>query len=584
MKKHILLIACWLITIVGMAQPSPKTSSVYKHLDDDLSKPFYSDKKGVFAKNGMVSSAHPFASQVGTDILKAGGNAIDAAVATFFALAVVYPRAGNIGGGGFLVYRDNKGKTTSLDFREKAPLAANRDMYLDEKGNPIQGMSWVGHSSSGVPGSVDGVYEMHKKFGKLSWKTVLQPAVDFAEKGVTLTEREALGLNSVRAEIMKHNPGKSYFLKADSSQWKTGELLIQKDLAKTLRQIQTQGRDGFYKGETAKLLVEEMKSAKAPITQKDLDSYHSAWRKPIEGQYKDYKIISMPPSSSGGIVLLQLLKMVEPYPLARWGWHSDSTTQVMVEAERRGYADRSKFLGDPDFVKIPIKTLTNEDYLARRWSDFSFSKASESKAIKAGEIQGSESLETTHFSVVDKDGNAVAITTTLNNSYGSMVVVKGAGFMMNDEMDDFSVKPGVPNTYGLIGAEANSIQPGKRMLSAMSPTILEKNGKLFMVVGTPGGATIITSVFQTILNVIEHGMGMQEAVNALKFHHQWLPDVVLYEQGGFSDKTVERLKSKGYNMTIQKGTLGRMDCILVLPDGMLEGGSDPRAENTSVGY
>lgn len=558
--------------------------SVYRHLDDDLTKPFFSDKKGVFARNGMVASAHPVASQVGVDILKQGGNAIDAAVATFFALAVVYPRAGNIGGGGFLVYRDKTGKTYSLDFREKAPLSASRDMYLDEKGNPIPGMSWVGHSSSGVPGSVDGAVEMHKKLGKLPWKIVLQPAVDLAEKGVALTEREAQGLNSVRSELIKHNPGKGYFLKPDSSKWQTGEMLVQKDLAATLRRIQSHGRNGFYSGQTAKQLIEEMKNAKAPISQKDLDSYRAAWRKPIEVPYKDYKVISMPPSSSGGVVLAQLLKLVEPYPLARWGWHSDSTTQVMVEAARRVYADRAKFLGDPDFVKIPTSTLLSAPYLKERWSDFSFVKATDSKAVKGGAIAGYESMETTHFSVVDKEGNAAAITTTINNSYGSMVVVQGAGFLMNDEMDDFSVKPGVPNTYGLIGAEANSIRPGKRMLSAMTPTILEKNGKLNMVVGTPGGSTIITSVFQTILNVIEHGMGMQESVNAFKFHHQWLPDVVLYEQGGFSEKTLEKLKARGYNMTIQRGTLGRMDCILVRPDGQLEGGSDPRAENTSIGY
>lgn len=564
---------------------TPKTEgSVYRHLDDDLSKPFYSDKKGVFAKNGMVASAHPVASQVGVDILRQGGNAIDAAVATFFALAVVYPRAGNIGGGGFLVYRDKQGKTYSLDFREKAPFAASRDMYLDEKGSPINGMSWVGHSASGVPGSVDGAYEMHKRFGKLPWKAVLQPAIDYAEKGITLTEREAQGLNSIRPEILRHNPGKGYFLKPDSSKWETGELLIQKDLAATLKRIQTKGRDGFYKGETARLLVEEMKQAKAPITQKDLDNYRSAWRKPIEINYKNYKVISMPPSSSGGIVLAQLLKYVEPYPLNRWGWHSDSTTQVMVEAERKAYADRAKYLGDPDFVRIPVETLLSAPYLKKRWADFRFSEAIPSKVTKAGDVPGYESMETTHFSVVDKEGNAVAITTTINNSYGSMVVVKGAGFLMNDEMDDFSIKPGVPNAYGLIGAEANAIAPGKRMLSAMTPTILEKNGKLNMVVGTPGGSTIITSVFQTILNVVEHGMGMQESVNALKFHHQWLPDVVLYEQGGFSEKTLEKLKARGYNMVVQKGTLGRMDCILVLPDGSLEGGSDPRAENTSIGY
>ncbi|MFN8356802.1 MAG: gamma-glutamyltransferase [Spirosomataceae bacterium] len=596
MKKYHFIAAALLVSTIACSQPTPKKTppprpaadsvagSFYRHLDDDLTKPFYSDKKGVFAPNGMVASAHPVASQVGVDILKAGGNAIDAAVATFFALAVVYPRAGNIGGGGFLVFRDKKGQSYTLDFREKAPLSASKDMYLDESGKPIPGMSWAGHSASGVPGSVAGAVEMHKRFGKLSWKQVLQPAITLAENGTVLTEREASGLNSIRNEIMKHNPGKSYFLKQDSSKWQKGELLLQKDLAATLKRIQSQGKAGFYKGETAKLLLAEMQKSKAPFTQEDLDKYDAVWRDPITCQYKNYKLITMPPSSSGGVVLKQLMKFVEKYPLNRWGWHSDSTTQVMIEAERRAYADRSVYLGDMDFVKVPINEMTSEAYLKKRWEDFSFEKATDSKNLKAGVISTYESLETTHFSIVDKEGNAVAITTTINNSYGSMVVVKGAGFLMNDEMDDFSIKPGVPNAYGLIGAKANAIEPSKRMLSAMTPTILEKNGKLYMVVGTPGGSTIITSVFQTILNVIEHGMSMQESVNALKFHHQWLPDVILYEKGGFSDKTIEKLKAKGYNMSVQQGTLGRMDCILVLPDGTLEGGSDPRAENTSIGY
>ena len=584
------------LVLLGMvscktAQNMNKKSSVregtgfYQFITDDPNaKPFYSDRQGVIAKKGMVASAHPDASAVGSAILKAGGNAIDAAVATHFALAVVHPSAGNLGGGGFLVYRDRQGQNFTLDFREKAPAAATRDMYLDSAGTVIPNMAWLGIDASGVPGSVDGLATMHQRFGRLPWKHVVQPAIDLATSGVLLTKDEATGLNRIKGDLLKFNPGKTYFLKPDSTEWQTGERLIQADLARTLRRIQEQGRDGFYKGETASLLVREMAPAKAPITQKDLDDYHSAWREAIVGSYRGHKVISMPPTSSGGIALVQLLKFVEPYPLGKWGWHSDSTTQVMIEAERRVYADRARWLGDPDFFKVPQKELVDEQYLRKRWTDFNFAQASDSKAISGGPIAGYENNETTHYSVVDEEGNAVAITTTINNGYGSRVMVGGAGFLMNDEMEDFAVKPGVPNVFGLIGREANAVQPGKRMLSSMTPAILEKDGKLFMVVGTPGGSTIITSVFQTILNVTDHGMTMQQSVNALKFHHQWLPDKTVFEQGAFSEKTLQKLIDRGYVMEMQKNTLGRMDCILVRPDGTLEGASDPRGDNTSVGF
>jgi len=563
----------------------PAEKGVYQYVTDDPNaKPFYSDRQGVIGRKGMVASAHPEASKVGTEILKAGGNAIDAAVATHLALAVVHPSAGNLGGGGFLVYRDKTGQSFALDFREKAPFAATRDMYLDSTGNVVKNMAWLGISASGVPGSVDGLVTMHQRFGRLPWKQVVQPAIDLAQNGVVLTDDEAKGLNRLRTDVMRFNPGKSYFIKPDSSEWKSGEKLVQTDLAQTLRRIQTGGRDGFYKGETAALLVKEMAPAKAPIVQKDLDGYHSAWREPVVGSYRGYKVISMAPTSSGGIALLQLMKLVEPFPLNRWGWHSDSTTQVMIEAERRVYADRAKWLGDPDFFKVPQKELVEPQYLQKRWQDFNWAKASDSKAVSGGAIPGYESSETTHYSVVDADGAAASVTTTINNGYGSRVVVGGAGFLMNDEMEDFAVKPGVPNVFGLVGTEANSVQPGKRMLSSMTPTIVEKDGKLFLVVGTPGGSTIITSVFQTILNVLDHGMTMQQAVNALKFHHQWLPDRTTFEQGAFSEKTLETLRSKGYKIDPQTGTLGRMDCILVRPDGSLEGASDPRGDDTSVGY
>ena len=585
-----LLVACKTQPPATTTKASVKQGlGIYEYRDEDPSvKPFFSDRQGVLGRNGMVASAHPEASEVGLNILKAGGNAVDAAVAVQFALAVVYPGAGNIGGGGFMVYRGSDGKAYTLDYREKAPGLATQNMYLDSLGNVRQGLSISGHLASGVPGSVDGMAEAHKRFGKLSWAQVLQPAIDLAAKGFALTERDALGLNRIKNDLTTINPGKAYFLKntnsADTLKWMKGEVMMQADLAKTLQRIQSQGRAGFYEGETARLLAEEMKRGKGLITEEDLKGYHSVWRDPIQATYKNYNVITMPPTSSGGVALVQLMRFSEPYPLRKWGWNRDSTVQVMIEAERRVYADRAKFLGDPDFVKVPGDKLMSVDYLRSRWTDFSFAKATDSKAVRGGTIPGYESLETTHFSVVDKEGNAVSITTTLNGGYGSRVVVGGAGFFMNNEMDDFSVKPGVPNMFGLIGNQANAIAPHKRMLSSMTPTILEKDGKLFMVVGTPGGSTIITSVYQTILNVVEHGMTMQQAVNALKFHHQWLPDKTTFENGAFSEATVQNLQNRGYLLEKMTNTLGRMDCVLIRPDGSYEGASDPRADNTARGY
>ncbi|GAB3807429.1 gamma-glutamyltransferase [Spirosoma humi] len=602
MHKRVTPYALWLLLAiaVGACKTQSTTSStadtkvaqsqgVYQYRDEDPTvKPFFSDRVGVIGRNGMVASAHPEASQVGLAILKAGGNAVDAAVAVQFALAVVYPGAGNIGGGGFMVYRESAGKAYSLDYREKAPGRATANMYLDSAGNVRPGLSISGHLASGVPGSVDGMAEAHKRFGKLPWAQVLQPAIDLAQKGFALTERDAVGLNRIKADLTTINPGKAYFLKSaavtDTVSWHQGDLLVQADLAKTLQRIQAQGRAGFYEGETARLLAEEMARGKGLITEEDLKNYHAVWRDPIQATYKNYNVITMPPTSSGGIALVQMMRFTEPFPLRKWGWNRDSTVQVMIEAERRVYADRAKFLGDPDFVKVPTTQLMSPDYLRTRWTDFSWAKATDSRAIKGGSIPGYESLETTHFSVVDKDGNAVSITTTLNGGYGSRVVIGGAGFFMNNEMDDFSVKPGAPNMYGLIGNQANAIAPNKRMLSSMTPTILEKEGKLFMVVGTPGGSTIMTSVYQTILNVIEHGMTMQQAVNALKFHHQWLPDKTIFENGAFSDATIDALKNRGYLLEKLTNTLGRMDCVLIRADGSYEGASDPRADNTARGY
>lgn len=533
-------------------------------------------------KNGMVVSAHPEASQVGVDILKKGGNAIDAAVAVQFALAVVYPNAGNIGGGGFMVYRAATGEVNTLDFREKAAAGASRDMYLDSASNPIVNKSLFGHLAAGVPGSVDGMAEAHKKYGKLSWAQVLQPAVDLAQKGFKITKRQAGELNGLHKKFMDFNPNGTAFVNLETT-WKENDLLVQTELANTLKLIQEKGRAGFYEGAVADSIVAEMQRGKGLITKEDLKNYHSAWRKPITGNYRGYKIITMPPTSSGGIALVQLLQSVEPYPLKRWGYNTDSTVQVIVEAERRVYADRATHLGDPDFYAVPQNELLNEAYNKQRMSTLNWAAATPSSSVLAGEIKGKEHEETTHFSIVDHDGNAVSITTTLNGSYGALVAVKGAGFLLNNEMDDFSVKPGAPNMYGLVGGEANSIAPNKRMLSSMTPSIVEKDGKLFMVVGTPGGSTIITSVFQTIINVIDFDMNMQNAVAAKKFHHQWLPDEVYVEKDALDSLTTERLKNKGYKI-MPRGNIGRVDAILVTKYVTFQGGADPRGDDKAVGY
>ena len=530
-------------------------------------------------RNGMVVSAHPSASKVGLDILKKGGNAVDAAVAVQFALAVVYPGAGNIGGGGFMVYRTADGDIASIDFREKAPGTASRDMFLNTAGNAIAEKSLYGHLAAGVPGSVDGMVQAHARYGKLSWAEVVQPSIDLARRGFPITESQANDFTGDQKDFIKYNPGKTYFIK---EKWISGELWLQEDLAHTLELIRDKGREGFYAGEVADLIVAEMHSGGGLISLADLKDYHAVWREPVVGNYKDYKVITMPPPSSGGIALIQLLNSVEQYPLKRWGFNSDSAVQVMVEAERRVYADRASHLGDPDFYKVPQKNLIKPAYSKDRMSTFNWNKATLSSDIIAGKVPV-ESEETTHFSVVDRQGNAVSITTTLNGGYGSKVFVKGAGFLLNNEMDDFSVKPGSPNMYGLLGGEANAIQPGKRMLSSMTPTILEKDGKLFMIVGTPGGSTIMTSVFQTILNVVEFDQGMQSAVSSKRFHHQWYPDEVVFETQGIDSMIMVRLEKKGYKFR-ERSAIGRVDAILKTQWGYYEGGADPRGDDTKLGW
>lgn len=542
----------------------------------------YNIQKTAIADSAMVVSAHPLATQVGLEILRKGGNAVDAAIAVQFALAVTYPVAGNIGGGGFMVIRTKDGEIATLDFREKAPLKAHPDMYLDSMGNVMDKLSLRGHLAAGVPGTVDGMVQAFERYGQIGdFKQLVEPAVQLAKKGFHLTERQSRSLNRAKETFIEYNTSTPVFVKKKA--WEPGDLLVQSDLARTMERIRDQGRAGFYEGEVADKIVAEMNAGGGWISYEDLESYQAQWRDPIRLSYKNYEIISMPPPSSGGVALGQLLKMVETYPLDEWGFHSKESIHLMVEAERRVYADRAKHLGDSDFYPVPVQQLLDSLYLAGRMADFDANKGTSSDAIEAGSIALlSESEETTHFSVVDQEGNAVAVTTTINGGYGCYTVVSGAGFLLNNEMDDFSMKPGVPNMFGLLGAEANKIEPGKRMLSSMTPTIVLKDDNLHLVVGTPGGATIITSVFQTIVNVLEFDMTISDAVAASRFHHQWLPEVIYYEQEVFSESVSADLEAMGHQLK-PRGSIGAVDAIQVLPDGKLEGGADPRGDDHAEG-
>lgn len=539
--------------------------------------------EGTIASDAMVSSAHPLASEVGIEVIKKGGNAIDAAIAVHYALAVVYPSAGNLGGGGFMVIRLNDGTVNTLDYRETAPTLSNKDMYLNEAGDAVAELSRYNRLASGVPGSVAGLFEVHQKYGSLPMEVLMQPAIDLAQKGFKLLPVEAKKLNDYKANFIKYNKDNSYFVKT-KGEWQKGDSIKLPDLASTLQRIQQNGKKGFYEGETANLIVAEMQRDNGIISLKDLKEYKPVWRKPIITNYKnEYKVISMGPPSSGGIALSQMLKMLEDFRLDELGVNSKSYIHLLAEVERRVYADRATHLGDMDFWKVPIAELLEDAYLKEKMSNFSENKASPSSEIKAGDFQVEESEETTHFSVVDAEGNSVSSTTTLNASFGSKVFVSGAGFLLNNEMDDFSAKPGTPNLFGLIGGEANAIEPGKRMLSSMTPTILEKNDSLFMVVGSPGGSTIITTVLQVVLNVVEHNMTLKQAVNQSRFHHQWLPDEIDCEPTIFNGPQNVALSEMEHKLDERK-SIGRIDAILVKPNGMLEGYSDGRAEGAAIGY
>ncbi|MEO5893273.1 MAG: gamma-glutamyltransferase [Ferruginibacter sp.] len=539
----------------------------------------YLGQKKVNCSKGAVVSAHPLASKAGIYILQQGGNAVDAAIATQLALAVVYPGAGNIGGGGFMVAHLKGGKNITIDYRETAPAKSGRDMYLDASGNPLMNLSQDGHLASGVPGTVAGLFAS-LKYAKLPFKKLIQPAIDLAEKGFAITASQAKDFNRMKKEFTRLNTVVPVFVKKTA--WIAGDTLVQKDLANTLKRIRDLGAKGFYEGVTAKLIVAEMARGRGIIDYDDLKNYTAKERNAIEFDYKSFHIVSMPLPSSGGIILQQVLKMIEKRDIGAMKFQSAESVQLLTEAERRAYADRAQYLGDGDFVKVPVKTLVSDSYLQERMKDFIPRHAGSSVAIKEGTIKESE--ETTHLSIIDAAGNAVSVTTTLNGSYGSRTVVSGAGFLLNNEMDDFSVKPGVPNMYGAVGAEANAIEPGKRMLSSMTPTIVLKNNQPYLVVGTPGGTTIPTSVIQSLVNMIDYNMKPEDAVNKPKFHHQWLPDEIMVEND-FNPATITQLEGMGYKV-VKRGQIGRTELIEINAGKArpITAVADKRGDDAAEGY
>ncbi len=537
---------------------------------------FETIKEKLFT-HAAVTSAHPLASMVGAAIMQDGGNAFDAAIAVHFALAVVHPSAGNIGGGGFLLARTNNGKLIGLDFREAAPAIASRDMYLDEKGNPITSKSLEGPLASGIPGSVSGMFNAHV-YAKLPMAQLMEPAIELAQYGFVLTEKEAGSLNSVRDELLKLSSAPSAYTK--NTKWKKGDTIFQPELAATLRRIQINGLAGFYEGVTADLIVKEMANGSGIISTTDLKNYQTKKRVPIEFDYKNHHVISFSPPSSGGILIAQMMKMIAPFDIAAMGYQSPAAVGLMVESQRRAYADRAEHMGDPDFWKVPTRTLISDAYAQQRMQDYTPGVAGNSKNTNAG--QAKESEQTTHYSVIDKEGNMVAITTTLNGSYGNKTVVAGAGFLLNNEMDDFSTKPGVPNMFGALGGEANAIAPGKRMLSSMTPTLVTVNNKAYLTIGSPGGTTIPNQIYEGLINMIDFKMSLKQSIDASRFHHQWIPDQIQVE-ADFPDATIQALKKQGYKVN-QRGYFGRMDGIRILPNGKIEAAGDKRGDDSVAGY
>ena len=539
-----------------------------------------------YAKNGMVVSASRLASEAGVNILKKGGNAIDAAVATGFALAVTYPQAGNIGGGGFLVAHMAYGESFSLDFREMAPSMAHRDMYLDDSSNVVHGLSLYSHLAAGTPGSVDGLLKIWRDHGSgnISLRQLLLPAIQLAERGFSISYGFARVLNIFHDFFINDDGAKAVFIKKNGEPWRAGDKLVQRDLARTLKLISRKGRAGFYEGKTAQLIKREMAEGNGFITKDDLDNYRSVYRTVVTGNFKDLDIVSMGPPSSGGVLLIQMLNMLEQYPLDTLGWNSSDYIHLLTEIERRAYADRAEHMGDPDFWEVPVSMLVSKEYAFERIQNISMEKATKSSVVKAGDPLAYESRETTHYSVIDKNGNAVSVSTTLNTGFGCGVLVEGAGFFLNNEMDDFSAKPGSPNIFGLIGNEANAIQPYKRPLSSMTPTIVLKNGEPFLIIGTPGGSTIITTVMQIILNVAIHGMDIQEAVSVPRVHSQWLPDAIIVEQRSLSKDVEQNLINRGHTIQPYRwSTIGQANGIMIGEKGFY-GGADPRGENATEGY
>ncbi len=543
--------------------------------------PVFIEGRHIAADSGMVVSAHPESSRIGIGILKAGGNAVDAAVATEFSLAVCYPEAGNIGGGGFMIVREADGSACMVDYREKAPASSSGKMYLDKSGNVIEGLSTDTHLSSGIPGTVDGMLKVHARYGSLPFRLVIQPAIDLAKSGFPVTGDQASDLNDAQERFISRNRSRPAFVKDQA--WKEGDTLRQPELARTLERIRDNGREGFYSGATAQYIIKEMRRGNGIITAQDLENYSAVLRDPLSGHYRNFRILTASPPSGGGLLLLQVLGMIEPYRIGSMGFHSARSVHLIAEAERRAFADRAEYSGDPDFTAVPVSGLLDTAYLRRRIESFDPLRATPSSQIMAGKPLPAESMETTHYSVVDRMGNAVAATTTLNNTFGSGIVADSAGFLLNDQMDDFSAKSGVPNMYGLVGGVANSIRPGKRMLSSMTPVIVEKDGALFMVAGSPGGSTIPTTVLQVLTNIIDYGMNAGDAVDTGRFHHQWQPDNITYERRCLDPAVIDSLATMGYKME-PRNAIGRVNAIVVLPGKRLEGAADWRGNNAACGY